>query len=111
MIIGASWCKWCDLLATELHSKRLSSVLQQRYNLVFVDIGHFDKNLQIAAELGATVKQDGIPYLVVLGPNGEMKVRQASTIFEVDNGYSSESIELFVRRWSSAESARELNRN
>ncbi len=54
---GANWCGWCNLLADKFKSDGdLRKKLLYEYDVVKVDVGHFDKNLDLAKELGAEFK-------------------------------------------------------
>jgi len=55
--------------------------LSYEYDVVHVDVGKFDKNMDLAAELGADFK--GIPFLTVLDASGKALVQQNTEPFEV----------------------------
>ena len=79
---GANWCGWCNwLAATMQHNPELSHELLYEYELVHLDLGHFDKNLDLAKELGAEIKS--IPYLTILGADGKTVVHSNSEPFEI----------------------------
>jgi hypothetical protein len=40
------------------------------YEVAVVDVGRFNKNLQIPARFGITTKMDGVPALIIAEPNG-----------------------------------------
>jgi thioredoxin-related protein len=69
---GGNWCGWCRLLHAKFQSDpAIRKELSYEYDVVNVDIGHFDKNLDIAAKYGAMgLKDDGVPYLTVLDASG-----------------------------------------
>lgn len=84
---GANWCGWCKLLHGTLQSdSALRTKLMYEYDLVRVDVGHFDKHLELATELGADFKKTGIPFLTILDAEGKPLVQQATGDFEINEG-------------------------
>jgi thiol-disulfide isomerase/thioredoxin len=79
---GANWCGWCKwLAATMQHNPELSHELLYEYEVVHLDVGRFDKNLDLAKELGAEIKS--IPYLTILDADGKAVVHSNSEPFEI----------------------------
>ena len=66
--LGGNWCPDCRILAGTLENPRLKAFVEEHYELVMVDIGRFDKNLQIPARYGITRRLDGVPALLVIDP-------------------------------------------
>ena len=46
----------------------LEAFLEKHYELVLVDVGRFDKNLQVPAHWGITERLEGVPALLVVDP-------------------------------------------
>ena len=83
---GANWCVWCLLLHELCASdKDLSSKLQYEYDRVLVDIGKWDKNMDLAASYGADLKAHGVPFLTILDADGKVLVNQESGSLETGN--------------------------
>lgn len=81
---GANWCVWCIRLHDLYQSDaRIARELQYEYEVVYADIGKWDKNLDLAAELKADFKSHGVPYLTVLDAAGEPIVQQDTGALEV----------------------------
>lgn len=79
---GANWCGWCNwLAATMVHDPALSHELLYEYEVLHVDVGRFDKNLDLAKELGAEFKS--IPYLTILAADGKAVVHSNTEPFEI----------------------------
>ncbi len=69
---GANWCGWCKLLAATMKEDRdLSRELLYEYEVVKIDVGRFDKNLDVAEKYGVPLKS-GIPYLTFLDADGKL---------------------------------------
>lgn len=81
---GGNWCVWCVRLHELCQSdKELARELSYEYEVVKVDIGKWDKNLDLAAQYSAAVKESGVPFLTVLDSDGKVIVNQESGSLEV----------------------------
>ena len=80
---GANWCGWCHRLHELFHSdKDIAKALLYEYDVVLVDIGRWDKNMDLATSYGANLKQSGVPFLTLLDGEGKVLVNQDSGAFE-----------------------------
>jgi thiol:disulfide interchange protein len=66
--LGGNWCLDCRLLAATMEVPALHAWLARHYELVSVDVGRFDRNLQIPARFGAPGRPEGVPALLVVDP-------------------------------------------
>jgi thiol-disulfide isomerase/thioredoxin len=74
---GANWCGWCKKLhATCASDKDISKNLRYEYEVVLVDIGQFNKHIDLATKYGADLKKNGVPFLTVLGDDGAIIANQ-----------------------------------
>jgi thioredoxin 1 len=64
---GANWCSDCQELAKELDERGTSVYMKTHVDVVQVDVGEFNRNLDIARSLGIDVNQ-GIPAAVFIPP-------------------------------------------
>jgi thioredoxin 1 len=72
VVFGANWCEDCRVLDRELHSRsKAAELVGRRYDVVKVDVGDFDKNLDFAKLYGEPIKH-GIPSIVVVTPTNEV---------------------------------------
>jgi thiol:disulfide interchange protein len=70
---GAEWCGWCHLLHQTFKSDRaVARELQYEYQAVLVDIGRWDKHMDLAAQYGAELRTHGVPFLTVLDSAGKV---------------------------------------
>lgn len=65
--LGGNWCPDCRILAGTMELPQLKAFLRQHYELVMVDIGRYDRNMQIPARYGIA-KPEGVPALLVIDP-------------------------------------------
>ena len=70
LVFGANWCKDCRVLDKAMHGSS-QSLIQGKFEVVKIDVGNFDKNLDIAERYGNPIKI-GIPAVVVLGADDKV---------------------------------------
>ena len=98
---GANWCGWCKwLAATMKKDPGLSKELMYEYQVVHIDVGHFDKHMDVAKELGANWK--GIPYLTILDADGKPIAQADTEPFEAKidgkNGHDAAKVVAFLKQ-------------
>jgi protein disulfide-isomerase len=71
VIFGANWCEDCRALDLAIKSGRSAELLARQFKVVKVDIGNFDRNLDLVAAYGNPIKK-GIPAAVILSPSNEV---------------------------------------
>jgi protein disulfide-isomerase len=71
LVFGANWCEDCRALNGALKSEKNADLIKQSFNVVKIDVGRFDKNLDIDTVYGNPIKK-GIPAVVVLSPDNEV---------------------------------------
>ena len=69
LVMGGSWCHDSMALWDAFHSDRFVPMLAERYELVWVDVGHRDRNLDIARRFGLP-GLEGTPTVLILTPDG-----------------------------------------
>ena len=71
VIFGANWCLDCRALDKALHEGRNAELVNREFKVVKVDVGRFDKNLDVAKAYGNPIAK-GIPGAAVLSPEGNV---------------------------------------
>jgi len=71
IVFGANWCPDCKVLDIAMKNGASSSLLERDFNIVKVNVGHFDKNLDVAKEYGVPLEK-GIPAVVVISAKNEV---------------------------------------
>ena len=69
VVFGANWCGDCQVLDSEMKKGELARLVGRDYEVVKVDVGRFDRNVDVAESLGVPLKK-GIPSIAVLDTNG-----------------------------------------
>jgi thioredoxin 1 len=70
VVFGANWCQDCRELDKALHG-RSASLIDARFVVVEIDVGNFDKNLDVVKRYGYPTGK-GIPAAVVLSANDQV---------------------------------------
>ncbi len=69
LVFGANWCPDCRVLDAALHEGRSAALIERDFRVVKVDVGRFDRNLDVAARYGVPIRK-GIPAVAVVSPDG-----------------------------------------
>ena len=75
---GADWCLDCVVLSSLFRDRTVAPYLAQHFHVVKIDIGEWNRNLDVSKEYGDPIKK-GVPAVVVLSPLG-------STVASTGNG-------------------------
>ncbi|HEY5366304.1 MAG TPA: thioredoxin family protein [Casimicrobiaceae bacterium] len=67
LVFGANWCEDCRALDKALMSSRNAALMAREFTVVKVDVGDFDRNLDIDAAYGDPIAK-GIPAAVIVSP-------------------------------------------
>jgi thiol-disulfide isomerase/thioredoxin len=65
IVMGANWCHDSRALAGWFATPRFAAMLGQRYELVYVDVGYKDRNIDIARRFGLS-KIKGTPTVLIV---------------------------------------------
>jgi thiol-disulfide isomerase/thioredoxin len=68
--LGGNWCADCIVLANLMQLPELKRFLAAHFEIVVVDVGRFDRNLQIPARFGITQRLEGVPSVIIAEPDG-----------------------------------------
>ncbi len=72
IVLGGNWCADCIVLANINALPEVSPWLNQHFERVSVDVGRFDRNLQIPARFGITERLRGVPTVLVATSDGTL---------------------------------------
>jgi protein disulfide-isomerase len=65
VIFGANWCGDCQMLDKAMKSEASASLLAHEFKVVKVNVGRFDKNLDVAKSYGVPLEK-GIPAVAII---------------------------------------------
>jgi thiol-disulfide isomerase/thioredoxin len=66
--LGGNWCGDCRVLAGLMELPEINAFVDAHYIVVTVDVGRFNRNLQIPARWGITQRLEGVPSVLVVDP-------------------------------------------
>jgi len=98
LVFGANWCPDCHALDAQMHKEELAALIAKDYVVVKVDVGRFDKNLDVAEKYRVPIKR-GIPALAVLDSHGVLLYAMDQGQFADARHMSYESIRDFFVKW------------
>lgn len=67
LVFGANWCQDCRALDAALKAPKNAELVAKEFLVVKVDVGNFNRNLELNAQFGNPIK-GGIPAAVVVAP-------------------------------------------
>jgi len=68
---GANWCLDCIILSHLFEDKTVRSYLQDNFHVVQIDVGNWDRNLDVSRKYGSPI-DNGIPAVVILAASGDV---------------------------------------
>jgi protein disulfide-isomerase len=71
VVFGANWCGDCRMLDTTFKHGPSAPLIAEHFKVVKVDVGRFDRNVDIAEKYNVPLKK-GIPAVAVLSPQGKL---------------------------------------
>ena len=96
LVFGGNWCLDCHVLDNAFHQPRIAPLLNSNFVVVHVDIGKYDKNLNLAKKYRANLEK-GVPSLAVL--DARATVLYSTFDFERARVMSEEDVIGFLDKW------------
>ena len=84
--LGGNWCVDCIVLANFVRLPEMRRFMEAHYEEVLVDVGRFNRNLQVPARFGITERLKGVPALLIVTPEG--KLVNGDNIFATADAHS-----------------------
>ena len=98
LIFGANWCSDCHALDVAMHTFPLAGLISKNYVVVKIDVGRFDKNLDVAEKYGVPLSL-GIPAIAVLDAHGKLLYAQRKGQFESAGCLPYGDFQAFFEKW------------
>ena len=95
---GGNWCSDCHVLDATFHYPEVARLLKPNFEVVHINIGEYDQNLDLAAQYEIPLKR-GVPELAVLDAKGNLLVSQKNADFENTSKIGLKDVENFLGRW------------
>jgi thiol:disulfide interchange protein len=92
---GGNWCGDCQVLDIYYHQSPNAELLAKSFILVHIDIGHMDRNVDVAKKYKVPITK-GVPALAVIDAHGNLLYSEREKEFEHT---TPEAITAFLKRW------------
>jgi thioredoxin-related protein len=96
LVFGGNWCSDCHVLDRAFHQPRIAPLLNDNFVVVHVDVGKYDKNLDLAKKYHVDLEK-GVPEVAVL--NGDGTFVYSTAEFEKARLLSEEDVLDFLNKW------------
>ena len=97
---GGNWCADCRILGAVMEQSEMRPFLQRHFEVLTVDVGLFNRNMDILAHYG--FKQiEGVPAVFVVDPKTDQLLNQKSVIaLEDARSMTPQSIADWLAKWA-----------
>ena len=98
--LGGNWCGDCRVLAGTLELPEVKRWVDKHYVEVIVDVGRFNKNLQVPARYGITERLAGVPALLIVDPKTD-KLLNVGNVTNLSDArhMTPQSLADFLAKW------------
>ncbi len=98
LVFGGNWCYDCHVLQTAFDQPDVKPLLDKGFIVVHVDIGEYDKNLDVADQYKVPLKK-GVPALAVLDKDGSLLYSAQEGEFEAARSMDPDDVIAFLKKW------------
>ena len=98
--LGGNWCGDCIVLANLMQLSELKPFLASHFEIVSVDVGRFNKNLQVPARFGVTKRLEGVPAVIIAEPDGSFVNPGRITALADARHMTPQSIADWLAQWA-----------
>lgn len=99
--LGGNWCGDCRVLASLMQLPEIKAFVHAHYVAVEVDVGRFNKNLQIPARWGITQRLEGVPAVLIVDPSSNTLVDKGHIAALADARHMTpQSIGDWIAQWA-----------
>jgi thioredoxin 1 len=98
---GANWCLDCLVLDRLFKDSTVAGYLGANFRVVHIDVGRFDRNLEISGAYGNPI-EGGVPAAVVLSPAGDVVASTKDGALESARSATAAQILRFLQSWVAA---------
>ena len=71
IVFGANWCGDCRILDMAMKQEPTAALVAREFRVVKVDVGRFDRNVDVANAYGVPLKS-GIPAIAIVSPRNDV---------------------------------------
>lgn len=96
LVFGGNWCIDCHVLDNAFHQPRVAPLLNGNFIVVHVDVGKYDKNLDVAKKYHIDLEK-GVPSVAVLNSDGSFL--NSTSEFEKARLLTEDDVVQFLDKW------------
>jgi thiol-disulfide isomerase/thioredoxin len=97
---GGNWCGDCRVLAGTIELPPVKAFVDRHYEMVSVDVGRFNRNLQAPAHYGFTERLTGVPTLLVVDPATDTVINRGDVFALSDaRSMSPQALADWLAKW------------
>jgi thiol-disulfide isomerase/thioredoxin len=98
--LGGNWCGDCIILDNVMQIPEVKRFVNAHYEMVSIDVGRFNRNLQIPARFGITKRLEGVPTVLIATPDGKL-VNEGHTAALADaRSMTPQAIADWIAQWT-----------
>jgi thiol-disulfide isomerase/thioredoxin len=98
--LGGNWCADCRVLAGVMDQPEMRPFLRVHYEVVSVDVGAFDRNMNIPAHYGYK-SLAGVPAVLIVDPKTDAVINRKNIIaLEDARSMTPQEIANWLARWT-----------
>jgi protein disulfide-isomerase len=96
VVFGANWCPDCRALDIAMKEGRNAELIGREFRVVKVDVGRFDRNVDVAERYGVPLKK-GIPAVAIVNADGRAVYATKAGELADARGMSEDGLYRFFR--------------
>lgn len=98
--LGGNWCADCRILDGVMELPEMKPFMAAHYEMVSVDVGRFNKNLQIPARWGLGKLEKGVPTIIIADADGKAVNISNAADLESARSMTPQGIADWLARWA-----------
>jgi thiol:disulfide interchange protein len=98
--LGGNWCADCRIMSGLMELPEMRAFLAAHYEMVTVDVGRFNRNLQIPARFGITTRLEGVPAYLIATPDGTLVNAGHVSAIEDARHMSPQALADWLAQWT-----------
>lgn len=104
LVMGANWCHDSRALAADFETPRFTRLIDSHYELVYVDVGQKNRNIDIANDYGYNAIV-GTPTVIILTPEGQVLNRKTAPTWRNAASRNDDESYIYFSDFASGEAA------
>ena len=97
VVFGANWCGDCKMLDMAFKSGSSGPLINKSFKVVKVNVGRFDRNVDVAERYGVPLKM-GIPAVAVLAADGTSRTQRGQANSQMPGRWAKPAYTTFSSR-------------